>query len=114
MYTLARRLAVSTCVLLLAAAPVASAAGPKDYQITGIIQSVNDSVIVLKKGNELWELGRDANTKGIEALKVGDKVTLHYTMTASTAEPKAAINKAAGKKDKKADDAADAAPSPKA
>ena len=110
MHHFTRRLAVSTCALLLAAAPVASA-GPKDYQITGVVQSVNDTTIVLMKGKEVWELGRDAATKGVEALKVGDKVTLHYTMTASTVEPKAP--KAGGKKDK-AGDAAEAAPSPKA
>ncbi len=110
MHLLARRLAVSTCALFLAAAP-AALAGPKDYQITGVVQSVNDTTIVLMKGKEVWELGRDTSTKGVELLKVGDKVTLHYTMTASTVEPKAA-----GKANQKgkSGEAPEAAPSPKA
>lgn len=112
MYRLTCRLAVSTCVLLLAAAPVALA-GPKDYQVTGVIQSINDTtIVIIQKEKEVWELGRDTNTKGAEALKVGDKVTMHYTMTASTVEPKAAAKAAAGKKDKA--DAAAPAAGPKA
>ena len=87
MNTLARRFAVSTCALFLAAVPAAMA-GPKEYEVTGPIVSISDTSIVVQKGDRPWEVGRDASTKGADTLKVGDKVTIHYTMTAVVVEPK--------------------------
>ena len=89
MNMLSRRFAATACALLLAAAPAAMA-GTKEYQVTGPIISMTDTSIVIQKGKEQWEVSRDATTKGAEALKVGDKVTVHYTMSASSVEPKAA------------------------
>jgi ribosomal 50S subunit-recycling heat shock protein len=37
-----------------------------------------------------WEIARDSNTKASGEMKVGDKVTVHYTMTATSIEAKAA------------------------
>ena len=71
--------------------------------------SISDTSIVVQKGERPWEVGRDASTKGADSLKVGDKVTIHYTMTAVVVEPKAAK---ASKKD--AAPAAAPAASPKA
>ena len=84
---------------LLAAAVLALSsaafAGTKDYQVTGPILEVNDSMIAVQKGKDRWEIARDANTKASGEMKVGDKVTVHYTMTATNIEVKA------GKEEKK-------------
>ena len=57
-------------------------AGAKSYQVTGPVMEVTDSMIVVTKGKERFEIDRDANTKVTGELKVGDKVTIMYTMTA--------------------------------
>ena len=64
-------------------------AGAKSYQVTGPIMEVNDSMIVVTKGKERFEIDRDASTKVTGDLKVGDKVTIMYTMTAKEVEVKA-------------------------
>ena len=86
---------INTAVSLLAAAGLllsnaAFAAGAKDYQVTGPVLEVNDSMIAVEKGKDRWEIARDANTKAGGEVKVGDKVTVHYTMTATSIEAKAA------------------------
>ena len=85
---------INTAVSLLAAAGLllsnAAFAGAKDYQVTGPVLEVNDSMIAVQKGKDRWEIARDANTKASGEVKVGDKVTVHYTMTATSIEPKAA------------------------
>ena len=63
-------------------------AGPKTYQVTGPIVEVTDKSIVVKKGQETWEVARDGQTKITGDLKVGAKVTITYTMTAATVEVK--------------------------
>ncbi len=66
-------------------------AGPvKTYQVTGPVLEANDSMIVVQKGKERWEIARDSSTKGANEAKVGDKVTITYTMTAAEVESKAA------------------------
>jgi len=79
---------------LLAAASLmlssaAFAAGAKTYQVTGPVLEVNDSMIAVQKGKDRWEINRDANTKVTGDLKVGEKVTITYTMSASNVEVKA-------------------------
>ena len=66
-------------------------AAAKDYQVTGPVVEVNDSMIAVEKGKnkERWEIARDANTKATGDIKVGEKVTVHYTMTAKDIEVKA-------------------------
>src|SRR5438067_89305 len=77
-------------VAALALSSVAFAAGAKDYQVTGPVLEVTDSMIAVKKGNDRWEIAKDSSTKGAGDVKVGDKVTVHYTMTATEVEGKAA------------------------
>ena len=89
---------INKAVSLLAAASLllsnaAFAAGTKDYQVTGPVLEVNDSMIAVQKGKDRWELTRDANTKMASEVKVGDKVTVHYTMTATSVEVKPAKEK---------------------
>ena len=76
----------------LALSSAAFAAGVQDYQVTGPIAELNDTMIVVEKGakKERFEITRDANTKASGEMKVGDKVTVHYTMTATNIEAKAA------------------------
>ncbi len=64
------------------------AAGPKTYQVTGPILEIKGDVIVVQKGNDKWEVAKDAATKITGELKVGAKVTIEYTMTAKTIEVK--------------------------
>jgi hypothetical protein len=84
----------TTAFSLLAAAALALSsaafAAGKDYQVTGPILEVNDSMIAVQKGKDRWEIARDANTKASGEMKVGDKVTVHYTMTATSIEVKPA------------------------
>jgi hypothetical protein len=44
----------------------------------------------VQKGEERWELARDAGTRIDGDLKVGSKVTVHYRMVAVKVESKAA------------------------
>jgi len=64
-------------------------AGAKSYQVTGPIEEVSDSMIVVTKGKERFEIDRDSKTKVTGDLKVGEKVTIIYTMTAKEVEVKA-------------------------
>jgi hypothetical protein len=101
----------TTAFSLLAAAGLALSsaafAAGKDYQVTGPILEVNDSMIAVQKGKDRWEIARDANTKASGEMKVGDKATVHYTMTATDIEVKA------GKAEKGAKKEASPAASPK-
>jgi len=74
----------------LALGSAAFAGSAKDYQVTGPILEVNDSMIAVQKGKDRWEVARDSNTKATGELKTGEKVTVHYTMTATNIEVKAA------------------------
>ena len=72
---------------LLACLPV-SAAAPKSYQVTGPVLEVTPTTIVVQKDNDRWEIARTADTKVTGDLKVGSKVTISYTMSASKVDVK--------------------------
>src|SRR3982751_6522065 len=96
----------TTCTLIAAASLMLgnfALAGSKTYQVTGPVLEVSDTMIAVQKGKDRWELARDAATKANGEVKVGDKVTVTYSMTATEIE-----NKGSGKSDK----AAKATPSP--
>jgi len=76
---------------LFAVTPLALAG--KTYQVTGPVVAVDDKTIVVEKGKDKWEIARDAATKVIGELKVGDKVTIEYGMTAATITVKEAKKK---------------------
>src|SRR5438046_4291877 len=85
---------IKTALSLLAAASLALtnaafAAGAKTYQVTGPVLEVTDTIIAVQKGKDRWEINRDANTKVTGDLKVGEKVTITYTMSATEVEVKA-------------------------
>ena len=75
--------------VLLATQPISAAPAGKSYQITGPIVELTDTKFVVQKGDEKWEINRTPETKVDGALKVGAKVTIHYTMTARSVEVKA-------------------------
>ena len=83
------RLALPACLLVALVAPgSAGAATTKTYQVTGPVLAVTDASITVQKGKEKWEIARSAATKGPAEVKVGDKVTIEYTMTATSVEVK--------------------------
>jgi len=91
-----KRTIILTTVLMLAS-PLAMA-----YQVTGPVEEVTDTKIVVMKGKEKFEMARDAGTKVTGDVKKGDKVTVEYKMTATGIEVKggkgAEKGKAKGKK----------------
>jgi len=91
-----RLLIVLGAVLLISS--LAFAAGPKTYQVTGPVLEMKDDMIIVQKGNDKWEIAKDAATKVTGDLKVGSKVTIEYTMKAATIEVKDAGKKVEPKK----------------
>jgi hypothetical protein len=80
---------LAVLVALLAATTFAAA---RNYQFTGVVKTVEgDTFTVQKSATETWEFSKDAATKGKVA--VGDKVTVHYRMVATTIEASAATKK---------------------
>ena len=67
-----------------------SAASAKTYQVTGPVVSVDNGIVTVMKGTDKWELNLGSAT----APKVGDKVTITYTMTATSVEVKGAAKAA--------------------
>lgn len=85
---------------LLFSSAASAFAAPKDYQITGTVSELTDTTVTLMTNKkETWGFARTADTKLPDGAKVGDKVTVHYTMTAGAVDAKP---EAAGKKEKSA------------
>ena len=87
-----KKILIFACAFLFVAV-IAFAAGPKTYQVTGPVLEVSSDMIVIQKGKDKWQIGRDAATKVTGDLKVGSKVTIDYTMKAVTVEAKEAKKK---------------------
>jgi hypothetical protein len=79
---------LSAGVLALALSVPSISMGAKTYQVTGPVVEVTDKTITVMKGKEKWEIDRDADTKVEGTLKVGEKVTITYHMTAEKVEVK--------------------------
>ena len=79
------------CALSLAGALGATPAfaADKTYQVTGPVLEVTDASITVQKGKEKWQIARTKDTKVTGDIKVGAKVTITYTMTATTVDAKA-------------------------
>lgn len=84
-----KRAAVVVTVALLLVAAVAFADSVKTYQVTGPVLEIKDTMIVVQKDKDKWEIAKDANTKIKGDLKVGAKVTIQYEMKATDIEVKA-------------------------
>ena len=98
-----KRTLLSLIAAIVALSGVAFAGSPSTYQVTGPVTAVDDTMITVMKGKEKFEVARDSSTKVTGDLKVGDKVTIMYTMTAKEVEVKSADKKddKAKKDDKK-------------
>jgi hypothetical protein len=88
-------------LLVLALIAVAFAAGGfaagKSYQFTGVVKAVDaTSMTVEKSAKETWQFDVSKDTKG--TAKVGDKVTVYYTMSATQIEAKPAAAATPAKK----------------
>jgi uncharacterized protein YdgA (DUF945 family) len=59
------------------------AGGPKTFQVTGTILEVSPTKIALQKDGDRWEIDLDPQTKVNGELKVGAKVKITYTMSAT-------------------------------
>ena len=100
---------IKTCCLaavfgtLLLAVPALRAADAKSYQVTGPVLEVTETMIVVQKGDDKWEIARKKGTKGAAAVKVGDKVTIQYQMVADEVEVKGGGEKKPEKKTEKKD-----------
>ncbi len=70
------------------------------YQVTGPVLDVKDNSITVQKGKEKWEIARDKDTKITGDLRVGSKVTIYYTMKATSVEVKGGEKKKEEKKKK--------------
>ena len=100
--------------LLLAGAmfltiPAIAAPQAKSYQVTGVVLELTDTLIILQKGEEKWQVARNAGTKVAGDLKVGTKVTIQYRCIATDVEVKGdkaekAANPAKAEKSKKSSD----------
>lgn len=71
---------------LFLAIPSFAAPQAKTYQVTGPVLELTESVIVVQKGEEKWQVARDAGTKVAGVLKVGAKVTIQYRCVATDVE----------------------------
>lgn len=69
-------------------ATVCSAMAGREYQATGPVLEVTDTKIIIEKDKEKWEFTRTQDLKVTGKIAVGAKVTVHYTMTAVSAEVK--------------------------
>src|SRR5689334_3147063 len=86
------------CAALLLISYITSAADAKTYQVTGPVLAVTPTTITVQKGEEKWQINRDAGTKVTGEPKVGSKVTVYYTMTATEIEVKGGSKKTSEKK----------------
>jgi hypothetical protein len=75
---------------LALATPAPAAPQAKTYQVTGPVVEITETYIAVKKGDEIWQVARDAGTRIKGELKVGEKVTIQYRMTAVEVEIKPA------------------------
>jgi hypothetical protein len=73
---------------LLFVATLAFAADTKVYQVTGTIYLVKDGAIIVKMGDNKYEIKEDSATKVNGTLKQGAEVTVNYTMNATKIEVK--------------------------
>jgi hypothetical protein len=83
--------------VLLVAALMLTATPAMANKVTGSVADVTDSNIVVKKGKQKLDIARDANTRVEGDLRKGAKVTVEYTMTATSIEAKPGRSKARAK-----------------
>jgi hypothetical protein len=98
MNAIKQTLRCAVCAAVLFTSYFVSAADAKTYQVTGPVTEITPTTITVQKGQEKWQINRDASTKGNADIKVGTKVTVYYTMTATEIEVKAGSKGSSEKK----------------
>jgi len=95
---------VAVALCLGGTANVLAAPAAKTYEVTGPVIELTDTMIVVKKNDDRWELARTPDLKLPADLKVGDKVHITYRMVATAVETKAEVKaeKEAAKAEKEA------------
>ena len=77
------------CVALALGFGAGMSAAAKSYQFTGSVTAADSGTLTVQKSaKEIWTFSTDKDTKG--TAKVGDKVTVYYSMVATQIEAKAA------------------------
>ena len=76
-------------VFLLAMTAVPALAAPKTYQVTGPVTAMDADTVTVQKGTEKWEIAKGTATMPA-GVQVGSKVTIMYSMTATSITAKAA------------------------
>ena len=77
---------LALAVMLFGLATPSFARQPKTYQVTGVVEEVSDDLIVVRKGQEGFEIARTPDTKVTGDLKKGGKVAVSYRMSAASVE----------------------------
>jgi hypothetical protein len=90
MKTLAHKIQCALCAAWLVVGYTTFAADAKTYQVSGPVLEVTPTTITVQKGSDKWQINRDASTKIATEPKVGSKVTIYYTMTATEIDVKGA------------------------
>src|SRR5213593_3912986 len=72
-----------TPLALVALAGTVHGAQARTYQVTGPVTALTNDAITVQKGKDLWEIGRDSSTKVSGELKVGERVTVQYRLSAT-------------------------------
>ena len=82
--TTALRIVAAALILSVPCGITAHAAPAlKAYQVTGPVLDLTDTAVTVQKGTEKWQIAR--GTAALPAnVKVGSKVTVMYTMTATS------------------------------
>ena len=83
-----KKIVLAFAAIVLLSSP-AMAANAKSYQVTGPVLALTDTTITVQKGSEKWEINRGSANVPAD-VKVGSKVTIQYTMTATSVTSKAA------------------------
>ena len=82
-------IAVLAVVALVIGYTAGVSAAAKGYQFTGTVKASDAGTLTVEKSaKETWTFETNKDTKG--TAKVGDKVTVYYTMVATEIEAKAA------------------------
>jgi hypothetical protein len=111
-----KKIVLTALLALTIAAPAIATpalAAPKTYQVTGPVTALTADTITVQKGKESWELARGTATVP-DSVKVGSKVTIMYSMTATTVTAKDTVMAKAAKATTPATTAATPAPAPAA
>jgi len=78
-----KRVVIVLFAIALLCTVLAAAAAVNRYQVTGPVLALTADTITVQKGKDVWELGRDKETKVTGDLKKGKTVLIKYRMIAT-------------------------------